>query len=135
MGRRVDVRRHEDDVESHGRRGEGHASDQEAPPPAHRALRGREGAREGARVGDGAVLGAGCILTGTIPVIDAETGDEISRGVVPGWCVAVLASRTRSYPGGEYGLPCVLVVKRLDQGARHDKAKLNDVLREHGGTL
>src|SRR6516165_6773639 len=36
---------------------------------------------EGARVGDGAVLGAGCILSATIPVIDAETGEELSRGV------------------------------------------------------
>ena len=90
---------------------------------------------EGARVGDGAVLGAGCILTRTIPVIDAETGEEISRGVVPGWCVAVQAIRSRTYPGGEFGMACVLVVKRLDPGSRHDKSKLNEVLREHGGTL
>jgi len=90
---------------------------------------------EGARVGDGAVLGAGSILTGTIPVIDAETGEEISRGVVPGWCVAVPATRPRSYPGGEFGLACVLVVRRLDEGTRHDKSKLNDILRDHGGTL
>ena len=90
---------------------------------------------EGARVGDGAVLGAGCILTGTIPVIDAETGDEISRGVVPGWCVAVSATRSRTYPGGEFGLACVLVVRRLEPGARHDKSQLNDILRLHGGTL
>ena len=38
---------------------------------------------EGARVGDGAVLGAGCILSATIPVIDAETGEEISQGRRP----------------------------------------------------
>jgi 2,3,4,5-tetrahydropyridine-2,6-dicarboxylate N-succinyltransferase len=90
---------------------------------------------EGARVGDGAVLGAGCILTKTIPVIDADTGDEISRGVVPGWCVAVSATRNRTYPGGEFGLACVLVVKRLEAGERHDKAQLNDILRLHGGSL
>jgi 2,3,4,5-tetrahydropyridine-2,6-dicarboxylate N-succinyltransferase len=90
---------------------------------------------EGARVGDGVVLGAGCILTQTIPVIDAETGDELSRGVVPPWCVAVSATRTKQYPGGEFGLPCVLVVRRLEPGERHDKAKLNDILRQHGGTL
>jgi 2,3,4,5-tetrahydropyridine-2-carboxylate N-succinyltransferase len=87
---------------------------------------------EGARVGNGVVLGAGSILTRSIPVIDAETGDELSRGVVPDWCVAISATRTRSYPGGEFGLPCVLVVKRLTEGERHDKAKLNDVLRDHG---
>jgi 2,3,4,5-tetrahydropyridine-2-carboxylate N-succinyltransferase len=87
---------------------------------------------EGARVGDGVVLGAGCILTGSIPVVDAETGDELGRGVVPSWCVAVAATRSRSFPGGEFGLPCVLVVKRLSEGERHDKSKLNDILRDHG---
>jgi 2,3,4,5-tetrahydropyridine-2,6-dicarboxylate N-succinyltransferase len=90
---------------------------------------------EGARVGDGTVLGAGAILTGTIPVIDAATGEEISRGVVPAWCVAVPASRSRSYPGGEFGLPCVLVIKRMEPGVRHDKSALNDVLRQHGATI
>ena len=87
---------------------------------------------EGARVGEGAVLGAGCILTGSVPVMDAETGWELSRGVVPPWCVAVSGSRRRSFPGGDFGLPCVLVVKRLTPGERHDKAGLNEVLRDHG---
>jgi len=87
---------------------------------------------EGARVGDGAVLGAGCILTASIPVIDAETGEELSRGVVPSWSVAVSATRPRTFAGGEFGLPCVLVLKRLKEGERHDKAALNDVLRDHG---
>jgi 2,3,4,5-tetrahydropyridine-2-carboxylate N-succinyltransferase len=90
---------------------------------------------EGARVGDGTVLGAGCILTGTIPVIDAETGEELSRSVVPSWCVAMSASRPRTYGGGVFGMPCVLVVRRLTPGERHDKSRLNDILREHGGTL
>ncbi|MBM3693733.1 MAG: 2,3,4,5-tetrahydropyridine-2,6-dicarboxylate N-succinyltransferase [Actinobacteria bacterium] len=87
---------------------------------------------EGARVGTGAVLGAGCILTASIPVIDAQTGEELSRGVVPAWCVAVSATRPRSFPGGEFGLPCVLVVKRLTEGERHEKSALNAVLRDHG---
>jgi 2,3,4,5-tetrahydropyridine-2-carboxylate N-succinyltransferase len=86
----------------------------------------------GARVGTGVVLGAGCILTGSIPVIDAETGEEIGRGTVPDWCVAVSATRSRSFGGGEFGLPCILVVKRLEPGERHDKSRLNDILRTHG---
>jgi 2,3,4,5-tetrahydropyridine-2-carboxylate N-succinyltransferase len=86
----------------------------------------------GARVGDGAVLGAGVILSDTIPVIDAETGAELGRGVVPPWCVAVTATRARRFAGGEFGLPCVLVIKRLEPGQRHDKSTLNDVLRTHG---
>jgi len=89
---------------------------------------------EGARVGRGAFLGAGAILAASMPVIDAETGEELSRGVVPPWCVAVTATRRRSFPGGEFGLPCVLVIKRLAEGERHDKAQLNQILREHGVT-
>ncbi|MBL8776254.1 MAG: 2,3,4,5-tetrahydropyridine-2,6-dicarboxylate N-succinyltransferase [Acidimicrobiales bacterium] len=109
------------------------------PPQASPVMVGDEcliGSRcivaDGARVGDGTVLGAGCVLTSSIPVIDAETGEEISRGVVPSWCVAVSATRPRSFAGGEFGLPCVLVIKRLAEGERHDKGKLNDVLRSHG---
>jgi 2,3,4,5-tetrahydropyridine-2-carboxylate N-succinyltransferase len=83
----------------------------------------------GARVGEGSVLGAGTILTDSIPVIDAETGGELSRGVVPAWSVAVQASRAKSFPGGDFGLPCVLVIKRLQPG---DREYLNDILRDHG---
>ena len=44
---------------------------------------------QGARVGEGAVLAEGVILNPGIPVIDAETGEELGRGVVPPWSVAV----------------------------------------------
>src|SRR5207237_9055646 len=89
---------------------------------------------EGGAVGRGAFLGAGAILAASMPVIDAETGEELSRGVVPPWCVAVTATRRRSFPGGEFGLPCVLVIKRLAEGERQDKAQPNQSLREHGVT-
>ncbi|HEX6476585.1 MAG TPA: 2,3,4,5-tetrahydropyridine-2,6-dicarboxylate N-succinyltransferase [Acidimicrobiales bacterium] len=87
---------------------------------------------EGARVGEGAVVGSGVIVNPSVPVIDAETGAEVSRGVIPPWSVAISASRRRQYPGGEFFVPCVLVIKRLTEGERHDKARLNEVLRDHG---
>ena len=87
---------------------------------------------EGARVGKGSILGAGTILNPSIPVIDAETGVEVSRGYVPDYCVAVSASRKREYPGGEFFLPCVLIIKRMSEGERHNKVALNDLLRDHG---
>jgi 2,3,4,5-tetrahydropyridine-2-carboxylate N-succinyltransferase len=87
---------------------------------------------QGARVGEGAVLGEGCILNPGIPVIDAQTGEELSRGVVPPWSVGVGASRSRTYAGGTFGLPCVLIVRRLEVGRRHSSAQLEQVLREHG---
>ena len=87
---------------------------------------------EGERVGKGSVLGAGTILNPSIPVIDAETGEEVSRGYVPDYCVAVAAQRRREYPGGEFFLPCVLIIKRLDENERHSKVALNSLLRDHG---
>jgi 2,3,4,5-tetrahydropyridine-2-carboxylate N-succinyltransferase len=87
---------------------------------------------EGARVGRGAVVGAGTILSASMPVIDVMTGEELSRGRIPDWCVAVGGTRQKDFPGGTFGLPCVLVLKRLEPGQRHDKAALNEALREHG---
>ncbi|HXQ90813.1 MAG TPA: 2,3,4,5-tetrahydropyridine-2,6-dicarboxylate N-succinyltransferase [Acidimicrobiales bacterium] len=86
---------------------------------------------QGARVGEGSVLGEGVILNPSIPVIDASTGKELGRGVVPPWSVAIGASRRREFAGGEFFLPCVLVVKQLEPGERHDKAQLEAALREH----
>src|SRR2546422_4364187 len=48
---------------------------------------------EGARVGRGAMLGAGVILNPSIPVIDAETGDEVAPGLVPPWGLVINATR------------------------------------------
>ena len=86
---------------------------------------------QGARVGEGAVLGEGVILNPGMPVIDAASGEELGRGVVPPWSVAVSASRPRRFAGGEFFLPCVLVIKRLAEGERHDKAQLEAALRDH----
>ena len=89
---------------------------------------------EGARVGHGVVLGAGAILTGSIPVIDAETGDERRRGIVPDWCVAVSATRARRSPAARSACRACSWMKRLNEGERHDKCELNDILRDHGAT-
>ncbi|HEX6167261.1 MAG TPA: 2,3,4,5-tetrahydropyridine-2,6-dicarboxylate N-succinyltransferase [Acidimicrobiales bacterium] len=87
---------------------------------------------EGARVGRGAVVGAGVVLNPSIPVIDGETGEEVTRGVVPPWCVVINATRPKQLPGGTFGFPCALIIRRLTEGERHDKTTLNAVLRSHG---
>jgi 2,3,4,5-tetrahydropyridine-2,6-dicarboxylate N-succinyltransferase len=87
---------------------------------------------EGARVRQGAVLGAGTILTRSTHVIDVETGEELPRGEAPAWSVCVGGTRPRKFPGGEFGMPCILVLKRLPAGGAHDKAELNEILRDHG---
>jgi 2,3,4,5-tetrahydropyridine-2-carboxylate N-succinyltransferase len=87
---------------------------------------------EGARVGTGAMLGAGVILNPSIPVIDAMTGETVSRGHVPPWCLVINATRPKEFPGGTFGMPCALIIRRFAEGERHDKAALNEILREHG---
>ena len=84
---------------------------------------------QGARVQQGAVLGEGVILNPGIPVIDAQTGEELGRGVVPSYSICVQAGRKREFPGGEFSLPCVLVLRRYEPGER---THLNAILREEG---
>jgi len=86
----------------------------------------------GARVRQGCMLGAGAILTPTTHVIDVETGEELPQGEAPAWSVCVGGTRPRDFPGGTFGMPCLLVLKRLPEGVRHDKSTLNAILRDHG---
>ena len=87
---------------------------------------------DGARVRTGAKLGAGTILTATTHVIDVSTGEELPRGEAPAWSVCVSGTRVRGFPGGDFGMPCVLVLRRLAEGAEHDRLALNEILRDHG---
>jgi 2,3,4,5-tetrahydropyridine-2,6-dicarboxylate N-succinyltransferase len=86
----------------------------------------------GSRVRAGAVLGAGTILTSSTHVIDVQTGEELPQGEAPAWSVCVGGIRMREFDGGDFGMPCVLVLRRLAEGSGHDKAALNDILRDHG---
>jgi 2,3,4,5-tetrahydropyridine-2-carboxylate N-succinyltransferase len=87
---------------------------------------------EGARVRRGAKLGSSTILTKSTLVIDVQTGEELPRGEAPEWSVCVSGTRSREFPGGQFGMPCMLVLKRLPEGSVHDKLALNDILRDHG---
>lgn len=90
---------------------------------------------EGARVRRGAKLGAGVVLTRSTRVFDAETGEELPRGEAPAWSVCVGATRAKTFPGGEFGMPCLLVLRRLAPGETHDKLALESLFREHGVAL
>jgi 2,3,4,5-tetrahydropyridine-2,6-dicarboxylate N-succinyltransferase len=87
---------------------------------------------EGVRIGRAAVLGAGVVLTSNTPLIDV-TGDEPIeyRGEVPARSVVVPGTRPRSFPAGQYGLPCGLIIGRRDERTE-SKLRLNDALREFG---
>jgi 2,3,4,5-tetrahydropyridine-2-carboxylate N-succinyltransferase len=87
---------------------------------------------EGARVRRGAKLGSGTMLTKSTHVIDVQTGEELPAGEAPEWSVCVGGTRMRDFPGGTFGMPCMLVLKRLPEGSVHDKLTLNEILRDHG---
>ena len=84
---------------------------------------------QGARVRRGAVLGEGVILNRSIPVFDSETGEEVGRGDVPAWSICVQSWIPKAFPGGSFGRPCVLVIRRYEPGEREH---LNDILRDVG---
>ncbi|HSH33811.1 MAG TPA: 2,3,4,5-tetrahydropyridine-2,6-dicarboxylate N-succinyltransferase [Actinomycetota bacterium] len=90
---------------------------------------------EGVRVGARAVLGAGVVLTGNTPVIDV-TGDAPTehRGSVPPDAIVVPGTRPRSFPAGDYGLPCGLIIGFRSE-ATDDKVRLNDLLRDFGSSM
>jgi 2,3,4,5-tetrahydropyridine-2-carboxylate N-succinyltransferase len=90
---------------------------------------------EGVRIGREAVLGAGVVLTGNTPVIDV-TGEKPTeaRGRVPDRAIVVPGSRPRSFPAGDYGLPCGLVIGYRTQ-EHDDKLRLNELLRDFGSSM
>jgi 2,3,4,5-tetrahydropyridine-2-carboxylate N-succinyltransferase len=87
---------------------------------------------QGARVGRGSILGEGTLLNPGIPVIDAESGEEVARGVIPPDSVVMRAERKKVFPGGEFYLPCALIVRKLQPG---DREHVNEILRETGITV
>ena len=87
---------------------------------------------EGVRVGAGAVLGAGVVLTASTTIVDVTGAKPVeSRGFVPGNSVVIPGTRQKTFPAGEYGVPCALVIGRR-KASTDTKTSLNEALREFG---
>ncbi|MFK7927566.1 MAG: 2,3,4,5-tetrahydropyridine-2,6-dicarboxylate N-succinyltransferase [Myxococcota bacterium] len=85
---------------------------------------------EGVRIGAGAVIGAGTTLTASTPIIDVRGSSEvIVKGRVPPRAVVVPGVRSKTFPAGEYHLPCALIIGERKEST-DKKTSLNDVLRE-----
>jgi 2,3,4,5-tetrahydropyridine-2-carboxylate N-succinyltransferase len=84
---------------------------------------------EGVVIEEEAVLGAGVTLTASTPIIDVTGPEEvIYKGRVPARSVVVPGTRLKSFPAGDYNLPCALIIGRRSE--RTDKkTSLNDALR------
>jgi len=87
---------------------------------------------EGVLVEEGAVLGAGVVLTSSTPVVDVRGESPVEwRGRVPARAVVIPGYRPRRFTAGEYGTPCALVIGERS-GSTDRKTSLNQALREFG---
>lgn len=90
---------------------------------------------EGAHIGKRAVLGAGVTITGSSKIIDV-TGEEPVQytGYVPDNSVVIPGTITKSFPAGEYGVPCALIIGKRKESTDL-KTSLNEALRENNVTV
>ena len=87
---------------------------------------------EGAVIGEGAVLGANTTITASTRIIDVRGEDPVEyRGVVPANSVVIPGMRPRSFPAGEYGVPCALIIGERTASTDR-KTSLNQALRDFG---
>lgn len=86
---------------------------------------------EGVRVGKEAVLGAGVTLTKSTKIIDVTNSEakEI-KGFVPDRSVVIPGSYTKTFPAGDYQVPCAIIIGQR-KPSTDLKTSLNDALREH----
>jgi len=86
---------------------------------------------EGVRVETEAVLGANVVLTASTKIIDV-TGDKPieSKGRVPARSVVIPGSYTKSFPAGDFQVPCALIIGKRKEST-DKKTSLNDALRTY----
>jgi 2,3,4,5-tetrahydropyridine-2-carboxylate N-succinyltransferase len=85
---------------------------------------------EGVRVGKQAVLGANVVLTKSTKIIDVSGIEPVEyRGYVPERSVVIPGSIPKSFPAGEYQVPCALIIGKRKEST-DIKTSLNDALRE-----
>ena len=86
---------------------------------------------EGVRVETEAVLGANVCLTASTKIIDVTGETPIEyKGIVPARSVVIPGSYTKSFPSGDYQVPCALIIGQR-KASTDKKTSLNDALREH----
>lgn len=86
---------------------------------------------EGVRVRNEAVLGAGVVLTQSTRIIDVTKDEPIEyRGEVPERSVVIPGSVPKTFPAGEFGTPCALIIGQRKEST-DKKTSLNEALRTH----
>ena len=86
---------------------------------------------EGVVVEEEAVLGANVVLTSSTPILDVTGPEEVRYvGRVPARSVVVPGVRNKTFPSGEYGLPCALIIGTR-KASTDKKVSLEAALRDH----
>ena len=86
---------------------------------------------EGVRVGKEAVLGANVVLTASTKIIDVSGSSPIEyKGEVPERSVVIPGTYTKTFPAGDYQVPCALIIGKRKEST-DKKTSLNNALREH----
>lgn len=85
---------------------------------------------EGVRVEKEAVLGANVVLTQSTKIIDVSGSTAVEmKGVVPARSVVIPGTYNKSFPAGEYGVGCALIIGQR-KPSTDLKTSLNDALRD-----
>ncbi len=87
---------------------------------------------EGVVVESEAVLGANVVLTQSTKIIDVSGNTPVEyKGRVPARSVVIPGSYTKSFPAGDYGVGCALIIGQR-KASTDLKTSLNDALRDFG---
>ncbi len=85
---------------------------------------------EGAIVEEQAVLGAGVTITGSTRIIDVTGSEPVYyKGRVPAGSVVIPGSYPKTFPAGQYHVPCALIIGKRTPGTDL-KVSLNQTLRD-----
>jgi 2,3,4,5-tetrahydropyridine-2-carboxylate N-succinyltransferase len=107
-------------------------------PPAARPVIIEDGAFVGSRaiivegvlVEEEAVIGANVVLTASTAILDVTGPEEVRyTGRVPARSVVIPGIRTKTFPAGDYGVPCALIIGKR-KASTDTKTSLNDALRD-----
>ncbi len=86
---------------------------------------------EGVRIGKEAVLGANVALTASSKIIDVTGNKPVeTKGYVPERSVVIPGTYTKSFPAGDYQVPCALIIGKR-KPSTDLKTSLNAALRDH----
>ena len=86
---------------------------------------------EGVHIEKEAVLGANVVLTASTKIIDVTKDSAVYfQKRVPARSVVIPGSYTKSFPAGDFQVPCALIIGKRKEST-DKKTSLNDALREH----